>query len=143
MSTGVHLTDDQGWRIEIKKYPKLCQIGARRDSTQLILSNKSILSIPPFPTFYAQIWEITRDFRNTLERLRISFSMKRAVVQNGHRLFRIGETLRNLFLHHSSMPSGAFPFPPVWEYGDCFLYRHHRSQALQQWEAYPGIPSHQ
>ena len=30
-----HLTDDQGWRIEIKKYPKLCQIGARRDSTQL------------------------------------------------------------------------------------------------------------
>ena len=21
-----HLTDDQGWRIEIKKYPKLCQI---------------------------------------------------------------------------------------------------------------------
>ena len=30
-----HLTEDQGWRIEIKKYPKLCQIGARRDSTQL------------------------------------------------------------------------------------------------------------
>lgn len=29
-----HLTDDQGWRIEIKKYPLLTQIGARRDSTQ-------------------------------------------------------------------------------------------------------------
>lgn len=28
-----HLTDDQGWRIEIKKYPKLTQIGAFRDST--------------------------------------------------------------------------------------------------------------
>ncbi len=28
-----HLTDDQGWRIEIKKYPKLTQIGSRRDST--------------------------------------------------------------------------------------------------------------
>ena len=25
-----HLTDDQGWRIEIKKYPKLTQIGAWR-----------------------------------------------------------------------------------------------------------------
>lgn len=28
-----HLTDDQGWRIEIKKYPKLTAIGAWRDST--------------------------------------------------------------------------------------------------------------
>ena len=28
-----HLTDDQGWRIEIKQYPKLTQIGAYRDST--------------------------------------------------------------------------------------------------------------
>ncbi len=28
-----HLTDDQGWRIEIKKYPKLTQVGARRKET--------------------------------------------------------------------------------------------------------------
>lgn len=28
-----HLTDDQGWRIEIKKYPKLTSIGAWRDGT--------------------------------------------------------------------------------------------------------------
>ncbi|MEO8794346.1 MAG: family 20 glycosylhydrolase [Daejeonella sp.] len=28
-----HLTDDQGWRIEIKKYPKLTQVGAYRDET--------------------------------------------------------------------------------------------------------------
>lgn len=28
-----HLTDDQGWRIEIKKYPLLTQVGAWRDST--------------------------------------------------------------------------------------------------------------
>nr|MBI1230149.1 family 20 glycosylhydrolase [Cytophagales bacterium] len=28
-----HLTDDQGWRLEIKKYPKLTQVGAWRDST--------------------------------------------------------------------------------------------------------------
>ncbi len=25
-----HLTDDQGWRLEIKKYPKLTQVGAWR-----------------------------------------------------------------------------------------------------------------
>jgi hexosaminidase len=28
-----HLTDDQGWRIEIKKYPKLTQVGSRRSET--------------------------------------------------------------------------------------------------------------
>ncbi len=28
-----HLTEDQGWRIEIKKYPKLTEVGAWRDGT--------------------------------------------------------------------------------------------------------------
>lgn len=28
-----HLTEDQGWRIEIKKYPKLTEVGGWRDST--------------------------------------------------------------------------------------------------------------
>ena len=30
-----HLTDDQGWRVEIKKYPKLTEVGAWRDSTMI------------------------------------------------------------------------------------------------------------
>jgi hexosaminidase len=29
-----HLTDDQGWRIEIKKYPRLTAIGSRRPETK-------------------------------------------------------------------------------------------------------------
>lgn len=29
-----HLVDDQGWRIEIKKYPKLTEVGGTRKSTQ-------------------------------------------------------------------------------------------------------------
>ena len=29
----LHLTDDQGWRIEIKKYPKLTEVGSRRSGT--------------------------------------------------------------------------------------------------------------
>lgn len=29
----IHLTEDQGWRIEIKKYPKLTQVGAWRKET--------------------------------------------------------------------------------------------------------------
>lgn len=28
-----HLTEDQGWRVEIKKYPKLTEVGGYRDST--------------------------------------------------------------------------------------------------------------
>jgi hexosaminidase len=30
-----HLTEDQGWRIEIKKYPKLTEVGAWRKETRL------------------------------------------------------------------------------------------------------------
>ena len=30
-----HLTDDQGWRVEIKKYPKLTEIGSKRSGTAL------------------------------------------------------------------------------------------------------------
>lgn len=30
----IHLTDDQGWRIEIKKYPQLTEIGSWRDETE-------------------------------------------------------------------------------------------------------------
>jgi hexosaminidase len=33
-----HLTDDQGWRIEIKKYPKLTEIGSKRNQT--LVGNK-------------------------------------------------------------------------------------------------------
>ena len=32
-SLQLHLTDDQGWRIEIKKYPKLTEVGAWRKET--------------------------------------------------------------------------------------------------------------
>ncbi len=28
-----HLTEDQGWRIEIKKYPKLTEVGGWRNGT--------------------------------------------------------------------------------------------------------------
>jgi hexosaminidase len=30
-----HLTDDQGWRIEIKKYPRLTQVGSQRAKTMI------------------------------------------------------------------------------------------------------------
>jgi len=34
----LHLTDDQGWRIEIKKYPKLTEVGSKR--AQTLVGNK-------------------------------------------------------------------------------------------------------
>ncbi len=47
-----HLTDDQGWRIEIKKYPKLTEIGSARKGTQ-IGKTDTIDSIP-YSGFYSQ-----------------------------------------------------------------------------------------
>ena len=38
-----HLTDDQGWRLEIKKYPKLTSISAWRDSTIVGPYNKPFI----------------------------------------------------------------------------------------------------
>jgi hexosaminidase len=37
----IHLTDDQGWRIEIKKYPQLTQTGAGMDFTAIGRSGKT------------------------------------------------------------------------------------------------------
>lgn len=48
-----HLTDDQGWRIEIKKYPKLTQIGAWREATQYDRATSQI-DQNPHGGFYTQ-----------------------------------------------------------------------------------------
>ncbi|WP_151089401.1 beta-N-acetylhexosaminidase [Hymenobacter baengnokdamensis] len=55
-----HLTDDQGWRIEIKKYPKLTQISAFRKET--LLGAQQLFKSPadfkydgqPYGGFYTQ-----------------------------------------------------------------------------------------
>lgn len=49
-----HLTDDQGWRIEIKKYPKLTEIGAWRDSTLVGPYDSEIYTNQPHGGFYTQ-----------------------------------------------------------------------------------------
>ncbi|MDP5106784.1 MAG: beta-N-acetylhexosaminidase [Polaribacter sp.] len=51
-----HLVDDQGWRIEIKKYPKLTQIGSKRKSTQIgpLEWESPIQSAEPHEGFYTQ-----------------------------------------------------------------------------------------
>jgi hexosaminidase len=36
----LHLTDDQGWRVEIRKYPRLTQVGAWRDEAGFDLDPK-------------------------------------------------------------------------------------------------------
>jgi hexosaminidase len=52
-----HLTDDQGWRIEIKKYPRLTEIGAWRKGVGFGLDPKSTTSYGPdglYGGFYTQ-----------------------------------------------------------------------------------------
>ena len=49
-----HLTDDQGWRIEIKKYPKLTSIGAFRKESMVGHYNEQRLDGKPYGGFYTQ-----------------------------------------------------------------------------------------
>lgn len=51
-----HLTDDQGWRLEIKKYPLLTEIGAKRKNTQNSGWNakKVEMTDEPYEGFYSQ-----------------------------------------------------------------------------------------
>ena len=48
-----HITDDQGWRLEIKKYPKLTKIGANRTET-VIGRNSGEYDGKPYGGFYTQ-----------------------------------------------------------------------------------------
>ncbi|MDE2818520.1 MAG: beta-N-acetylhexosaminidase [Chloroflexota bacterium] len=48
-----HLTEDQGWRIEIKKYPKLTEIGAYREETCLP-GDRQKFDGAPYGGFYTQ-----------------------------------------------------------------------------------------
>jgi len=51
-----HLTEDQGWRLEIKKYPKLAEIAAHRDETRVGHGGSSIAEYDgkPYGGFYTQ-----------------------------------------------------------------------------------------
>lgn len=48
-----HLTEDQGWRIEIKKYPKLTEVGSVRCGTMIMKDWDSCDSIP-YGGFFTQ-----------------------------------------------------------------------------------------
>ena len=48
-----HLTDDQGWRIEIKRYPELTTIGAQRSGT-ILGTNSDLDDGIPHGGFYTQ-----------------------------------------------------------------------------------------
>ncbi|MHB9055303.1 MAG: glycoside hydrolase family 20 protein [Paludibacteraceae bacterium] len=48
-----HLTEDQGWRIEIKKYPKLTEVGAWRSET-VVGHNSGKFDGKPHGGFYTQ-----------------------------------------------------------------------------------------
>lgn len=49
-----HLTDDQGWRVEIKKYPLLTEIGSKREKSQIHGWRKTDVNNTPHQGFYTQ-----------------------------------------------------------------------------------------
>lgn len=48
------LTNDQGWRIEIKKYPKLTEVGAFRETSEINHFGSDIFDGVPHGGFYTQ-----------------------------------------------------------------------------------------
>jgi len=50
----LHLTEDQGWRIEIKKYPKLTSIGSKRKETMAGHYEENRYDGTPHSGFYTQ-----------------------------------------------------------------------------------------
>ena len=48
-----HLTDDQGWRIEVKKYPDLAKIGSVREKT-VLGHNSDVFDDTPYGGYYTQ-----------------------------------------------------------------------------------------
>lgn len=49
-----HLTDDTGWRIEIKKYPRLTSIGSKRRESEIGTWNSGKSDGTPHEGFYTQ-----------------------------------------------------------------------------------------
>lgn len=49
-----HLTDDQGWRVEIKQYPKLTEIGSHRPGTWDTVTRDHINTDKPESGFYTR-----------------------------------------------------------------------------------------
>lgn len=49
-----HLTDDQGWRIEIKRFPKLTEIGSNRDSSEINHFESDVFDGKPHNGYYTQ-----------------------------------------------------------------------------------------
>ncbi|MCD7722766.1 MAG: beta-N-acetylhexosaminidase [Clostridiales bacterium] len=49
-----HLSDDQGWRIEIKKYPRLAEIGSKRAYTQLGSATSDSFEQKEYGGYYTQ-----------------------------------------------------------------------------------------
>ena len=48
-----HLTDDQGWRLEIKRWPKLTTVGSQRSGT-IIGTNSDLDDHTPYGGYYTQ-----------------------------------------------------------------------------------------
>ena len=49
-----HLTEDQGWRIEIKKFPKLTEVGSIRNKTVIGKAGSGKYDNTPYGGFYTQ-----------------------------------------------------------------------------------------
>ena len=78
-----HLTEDQGWRIEIKKYPDLTRIGAFRKETVIghARNKPQKFDGERYGGFYTDFWSTdVFDRNNFLKRNRIIAGLSEATI---------------------------------------------------------------
>jgi hexosaminidase len=64
----VHFTDDQGWRIEIRKYPRLVEIGSKMDFTTILRQPETWEAAGSRPAWFYTQEEIRHLVRYAAER---------------------------------------------------------------------------
>ena len=97
----MHLTDDQGWRIEIKKYPRLTQVGAWREEAGFGLDPKLSTTYGPdgrYGGFYTQA-----DIREIVAYARGEAHHHRAGDRNARALERGAVGLSRAELHRRAL----------------------------------------
>ena len=97
----LHLTDDEGWRLEIAGLPELTTIGARRghSSDDLRLQLRRLYELPTIDQLVALgLRSVDRDQYDDMKRLGVGFASTKALLDEGPAAVveRLRAGLRNL-----------------------------------------------
>lgn len=117
-----HLTEDQGWRIEIKKYPLLTEVGAWRNGTMVGHYNDQYIDTVRYGGFYTQD-EIREVVQYASER---HITVVPEIEMPGHSLAALSS------YPHLSCTGGPFEVGKIWGvYDDVYCTKEETFEFLE------------